>query len=106
MNFSKTKLAKLGVLIGLIFIALFILSMVFNDHALSWLHWIFWALTVITWIAAVVIGILIIIEALKTTSKTKPNWWLLFLIGGILLIIFPIIGAIVLLISLMTNLKN
>ncbi len=105
MNLSKTSLAKYGVIAGLAFIVLFILSMVFKNHGSSVMHWVFWIPTVIVWIFAVVIGILIIVEALKETAKTKPQWWILFLIGGIMLIIFPVIGAILLFISLVTNLK-
>lgn len=90
MTLSKGKLSYWGMISGLIFIPLFILSLVLNGS----LHNTMWILTAVAWVAAVVIGVLIIVEFIGRQEKD-----ILYLAGGIVLILFPVVGGIILLID-------
>ena len=91
MKLEKQKLSLWGIIAGMIWIPLFILAVVFKSGTMN--H-IFWAVAAVAWVAAIVIGILIIVDFVSNRNSE-----ILYLIGGILLLLFPFIGAIVLLID-------
>ena len=103
MNLTKENLAKYGAILGLIAFPLFIIWWVFagitNNSGFAHVIYLTAEISsIVLWVTTVVVGILVIVEALKETATTKPEWWILFLLGGIFLIIFPLVGGILLLI--------
>ncbi|MCR8613114.1 MAG: hypothetical protein NC236_01380 [Mycoplasma sp.] len=90
---DRKKLSLYGMIVGYVYVVLFIIPWATSGA----INVVFWIFTSIAWILGVIIGIFIIMHALKMKEKKDvPEWWLLYLISGIVMILFPIVGAILL----------
>ncbi|NQZ65928.1 MAG: hypothetical protein HRT99_01770 [Mycoplasmatales bacterium] len=97
MKINKNNLIKWGIVSGLVFGLLFILIWPFSSNVMKNA---FWAISSVAWVSSLVIGILIIIDG----AKDKKD--LLYIISGILLILFPLIGGIILVVVFLQNNKK
>lgn len=95
MRWNKNQLSYWGMIAGLIFLPLFILANVF-----TFLHTMWWLIAAGAWVMGIIIGVLIIVNWLSANKRDKD---LLYLIGGIFLILFPFIGGLLLLIDRLAN---
>lgn len=96
MKLNKNQLSYWGMIIGLIFLPLFIIA-----NILTFLHTLWWLMVSGAWIVGIIIGILIIVN--WGSFKEKKSF--LYLIGGILLILFPFVGGIILFIERLSTKK-
>ena len=91
MNLTKDKLSLWAIIAGFIWIPLFILAVAIYSPTI---HVIFWIVAAVAWVGSVVLGILIIVDWVQRKGDD-----ILYLIGGIFMLIFPVVGAIILLID-------